>query len=89
MNTIRTAFRIVYSISFVSCHMKYESGICNVSQFTAAIDEFTSAKRINSSAFWSDLLYVLGQFSYFAATCLSVIVSGTVSVRRIKLTVAF
>lgn len=44
-------------------------------QFILSVDEFTSAKKVNNNAFWSDLLFLLGQFTLFAATCLSVVVS--------------
>ncbi|WWC71602.1 uncharacterized protein I206_105560 [Kwoniella pini CBS 10737] len=58
MNQIRTICRIAYSVSIL----------------ILSADGFTESKTINKSAFWHDILYLIGQLALFAATCLSIVV---------------
>ncbi|WWD19005.1 hypothetical protein CI109_103462 [Kwoniella shandongensis] len=58
INQIRTVCRIVYSICFI----------------ILSADGFTKEKKINSTAFWPDVLFLCGQFGLFSATVLSVVV---------------
>ena len=65
MNQIRTAFRWIYSVCFVSASLA-ASDIADA-QLTLSIDGLTDAMKVNMSGFWSDMLYLSGHLSIFGA----------------------
>lgn len=71
MNQIRTAFRWIYSMAFVS--LPVVAPVQADVQLTLSIDGLTDAKRVNKSGFWSDMLYLSGHLSIFGASGLHAI----------------